>query len=156
MARTVLYSQRAQGARAKRSKTLLLPMPRASADELSLQVHIALDAMRRGRGCVSATQTLCQTMILVGLLAELGYGTATYEQMQSAESVISAAFDRGRDSDIFRFDDGDFEKFATIVTTYDAQLQRAPMSAIAEASNRLDRFRARESFEEIAGRFPRQ
>lgn len=152
MAKPVPYSQRPQAARARRAKTLLLPMPRASADELSLQVHIALDAMRRGKGCVNATQTLCQAMILVGLLAELGYGAATYEQMQNAETVISAAFDRGRDSDVWRFDDGDFEKFATIVTTYDTQLQRAPMSAIAEASNRLDRFRAGESFEEIAGR----
>nr|WP_229518191.1 hypothetical protein [Paraburkholderia terrae] len=152
MARTAPYFQRSQAARARRAKTLLLPMPRTSADELSLQVHIALDAMRRGKGCTNATQTLCQAMILVGLLAELGYGTATYEQMQSAEAIISAAFDRGRDSDVWRFDDGDFEQFASIVTTYDTQLQRAPMSAIAEASNRLDRFRAGESFEEIAGR----
>lgn len=152
MARTAPYFQRSQAARARRAKTLLLPMRRTSADELSLQVHIALDAMRRGKGCANATQTLCQAMILVGLLAELGYGTATYEQMQSAEAIISAAFDRGRDSDVWCFGDDDFEQFALIVTTYDAQLQSAPMSAIAEASNRLDRFRAGESFEEIAGR----
>nr|WP_225031093.1 hypothetical protein [Paraburkholderia sp. XV] len=152
MARTAPYFQRSpQAVRARRAKTLLLPMPRASADELSLQVHIALDSMRRGKGCVNATQTLCQAMILVGLLAELGYGTATYEQMQRAEAIISAAFDRGRDAGVWSFSDGDYAHFALIVTTYDAQLQRAPMSAIAEASNRLDRFRAGESFEEIAG-----
>ncbi|CAE6863474.1 hypothetical protein R69746_07942 [Paraburkholderia aspalathi] len=124
-------------------------MPRASADELSLQVHIALDALRRGCGNVQAAQTMTQAMILTGLLAEAGYGTATFDQMQSAESVISAAFDRGRDTGVWILDEDGFAQFATIATTYDYQLQRAPLSAIADASDRLDRFRAGESFDQV-------
>ncbi|CAB4052619.1 MULTISPECIES: hypothetical protein [Paraburkholderia] len=53
---------------------MLLPMPRAEVDRVCLQVHVALDAMRRGSGNVNAAQTLCQVMILTGLLAEAGYG----------------------------------------------------------------------------------
>ncbi|MGY6123693.1 hypothetical protein ACW9YQ_34230 (plasmid) [Paraburkholderia strydomiana] len=121
-------------------------MPRAAADELSLQIHLALDAMRRAQGNASTAQTLCQAMILVGLLADLGYGDATAEQMRSAEKVISAAFDQGRDSGVWRLDDDGFMQFAIIATTYDEQLRRAPMSAMAEASNRLDRFRQGEPF----------
>ncbi|WP_429289886.1 hypothetical protein [Paraburkholderia sp. CI3] len=147
MARTLPFCRNPQAARARRAKTPLLPMPRATSDELSLQAHVALDAMRRGQGNVSAAQTLCQVMILTGLLAEAGYGSATFEQMQCAERVITSAFDRGRDSGVWMLDDDGFAQFATIVATYDYQLQRAPVAAIADASERLDRFRAGESFD---------
>ena len=122
-------------------------MPRAEADRLALQVHIALDAMRRGQGNAAAAQTLCQVMILTGLLAETGYGEATFEQMREAEAVICAAFDRGRDSSEWTLDEDGFRQFAVIASTYDAQLQRAPITAIVEAGDRLERFRAGESFE---------
>ncbi|MDT8843759.1 hypothetical protein ParKJ_40895 [Paraburkholderia fungorum] len=147
MTRNIHYSRRPHVTHARRGKTLLLPMPRAAADELSLQIHLALDAMRRGKGNVSTAQTLCQAMILVGLLADLGYGAVTVEQMRSAETVISEAFDRGRDSGVWCLDEAGFLQFALIATVYDEQLRRAPMSAMAEASNRLDRFRQGEAFE---------
>jgi hypothetical protein len=145
MAKPIPFSRNPQAARARRSKALLLPLPRPAADELSLQVHIALDAMRRGRGYASAAQMLTQAMIVTGFLAEAGYGSATLEQMRGAEQAISAAFDRGRETGVWLLDDEAFAEFATIVTTYDQQLLRAPLSAIAAASDRLDRFRAAES-----------
>jgi hypothetical protein len=132
----------------RRSKAMLLPMPHAEADRVCLQVHVALDAMRRGRGNVNAAQTLCQVMILTGLLAEAGYGDATFEQMRDAESILSAAFDRGRDSGVWALDEEGFRQFATIAATYDYQMERAPLAAIADASERLERFRAGESFEQ--------
>jgi hypothetical protein len=106
--------------------------------------------MRRGAGCPSAAQTLCQAMILTGLLAEAGYGEATFEQMRRAEDAISAAFDRGRDSGLWVLDESSFKEFALIVTTYDRQLRRAPLAAVAEASDRLERFRGGESFAQMA------
>lgn len=152
MAKTIPFTRSTQAARARRAKALLLPMPRKSADELSLQVHIALDAMRRAKGCVSAAQALTQVMILTGFMAEAGYGAATFEQMRNAEQAISTAFDRGRDTGEWMLDDDAFAQFATIVTTYDYQLQRAPLSVVANASERLERFRAGESFDQSARR----
>lgn len=76
---------------------MLLPMPRATTDELALRVHLALATMRAGVGSVRNAQTVTQTMILAGFIAEAGYGAATYEQLVVAEAAISAAFDRGRD-----------------------------------------------------------
>jgi hypothetical protein len=121
-------------------------MPRTEADRLALQVHIALDAMRRRQGNAAAAQTLCQAMILTGLLAETGYGEATFEQMREAEAVICTAFDRGRDLSEWTLDEDGFQQFAVIASTYDAQLRRAPLAAIVEASDRLERFRAGGSF----------
>ncbi|MFM0756105.1 hypothetical protein [Paraburkholderia strydomiana] len=148
MNRPIPFPRTAQAARARRNKTLLLPMPRTEVDRLALQVHIALDAMRREKGNADAAKTLCQAMILMGLLAEAGYGQATFEQMRNAEEVIADAFDRGRDSDTWSLDEDGFAQFAIIVTTYDQQLRRAPLAAVAEASDRLERFRAGESFGE--------
>jgi len=150
MTRPIPFARSANAARARQKKTLLLPMPRPEAERLALQVHIALDAMRLAMGNVNAAQTLCQAMILTGLLAEAGYGEATFEQMRDAETAITDAFDRGRDHGVWSLDEDGFEQFATIVSTYDYQLRRAPLAAVADASDRLDRFRAGEPFGEAA------
>lgn len=147
MPKTLPFSRNTNAARARRAKTMLLPMPRVTADELALRVHLALATMRFGTAGVSDAQTLTQTMILTGFIAEAGYGAATYEQLVVAETAISAAFDRGRDRGEWRLDDGAASLFAAIVTTYDEQLRRAPLWAIAEASDRLDRFQAGEAYQ---------
>jgi hypothetical protein len=46
----------------------------------------------------------------------------------------------------------EFQHFATIVTTYDYQMRRAPLAAIIEAAHRLERFRAGEWFDRMAYR----
>jgi hypothetical protein len=140
MAKPIPFFRNTHAARARRAKAMLLPMPRATADELALQAHVALDALRRGQGSVPAAQTMTQAMILAGFLTEAGYGAATDEQMRDAEQAVSAAFDRGRETGEWVFDAETFALFATIVTAYDNQLQKAPLGAIADASDRLDRF----------------
>ncbi|MFM0608814.1 hypothetical protein PQR05_30215 [Paraburkholderia sediminicola] len=147
MPKTLPFSRNTNAARARRAKTMLLPMPRATADELALRVHLALATMRDCTAGVCDAQTLTQTMILTGFIAEAGYGTATYDQLVVAEAAISAAFDRGRDTGEWRLDEDAASLFAVIVTTYDEQLRRAPLWAIAEASERLDRFQAGEAYQ---------
>jgi hypothetical protein len=142
MAKTIPFRQSPQAARARKNRTLLLPLPQATSDELALRAHIALDAMRRGQGSVHAAQALTQAMILAGYLAEAGYGEATFEQMRQAESDISVAFDRGRDTGDWRLDGDAAGRFAVIVWTYDRQLRRAPLAAIVSAREQLDRFQA--------------
>ncbi|MEM5388250.1 hypothetical protein VSR68_32465 [Paraburkholderia phymatum] len=152
MTRTIPFARITQAAGTRRSKAMLLPMPRAGVDRVCLQVHVALDAMRRGSGNVNAAQTLCQVMILTGLLAEAGYGEATFEQMRDAESILSAAFDHGRNFHVWALDEEGFRQFAVIVATYDYQMQRAPLAIITDAGDRLERFRAGKSFDQMARR----
>lgn len=83
------FARTAQAARVRRSKEALLPIARAEADRVSLQVHVALDAMRRKSGNLDAACTLCQVMIVTGLLVEAGYGDATFKQMKEAEGTSS-------------------------------------------------------------------
>jgi hypothetical protein len=133
-------------ARVQRTKTMLLPMPRASADELALRVHLALAAMRAGAGSLRDAQTLTQTMMLTGFMAAAGYGAVTSEELVGAQVAISAVFDRGCDTGEWWLDDDAAGLFAVIVTTYDEQLRRAPLWEVYEANERLDRFQAAEAY----------
>ncbi|SEF13149.1 hypothetical protein SAMN02787142_7997 [Burkholderia sp. WP9] len=146
MPKTLPFAHSPNAARARRARTMLLPMSRTTADELALRIHLALAAMRAGAGSEHDAQTLTQTMILMGFIAEAGCGSATYEQPVVAEAVISAVFDRGRDTGEWRLDGEAADLFAGIVTAYDEQLRRAPLWATAEASERLDRFQAGEAY----------
>ena len=146
------FARTAQAAHVRRSKEALLPMARAEADRVSLQVHVALDAMRRKRGNLDSARTLCQVMIVTGLLVEAGYGNATIEQLKEAEKILFAALNRGRDSDVWMLEEEEFRHFANIVSTYDYQIRRAPLAALIDADHRLERFRAGESFDRMAYR----
>lgn len=142
MAQPIPLSRHTGAARARHAKAMLLPIARQTADDLALRVHLALDALHRGAGGMTDAQTLTQIMLLTGFLAESGFGSATGEQLGAAERAVSAAFDIGRETGEWKLDDAGFALFATIATNYDQQLHSAPLWAIADASERLDRFTA--------------
>ncbi|PRX92240.1 MULTISPECIES: hypothetical protein [unclassified Paraburkholderia] len=142
MAQPIPLSRHTGAARARHAKAMLLPIPRQTADDLALRVHLALDALRRGAGSMSDAQTLTQIMLLTGFLAESGFGSVTGEQLGAAERAVSAVFDTGREAGKWELDDTGFALFATIATNYDRQLRSAPLWAITDASERLDRFTA--------------
>ncbi|MBW0451293.1 hypothetical protein EN871_31945 [bacterium M00.F.Ca.ET.228.01.1.1] len=142
MAQPIPFSRHTGAARARHAKAMLLPIARQVADDLALRVHLALDTLRRSRGGVDEAQTLTQVLLLTGFLAESGFGSATREQLAAADREIAKVFDIGRDTGIWALDEGGFALFAHIATNYDQQLHRAPLWAITEASERLDRFTA--------------
>ena len=119
---------------------MLLPIARQIADDLALRVHLALDALRRGAGSKTDAQTLTQIMPLTGFLAELGFGSVSGEEFRVADRTVSAVFDIGRETGEWRLDSAGFTLFASIATNYDLQLHSAPLWAITDASERLDRF----------------
>jgi hypothetical protein len=140
MAQPIPLSRNAGAARARHAKAMLLPIPRQIADDLALRVHLALDALRRGVGSMADAQTLTQIMLLTSFLAELGFGSATGEEVGAADRAVSTAFDIGRESGEWRLDSAGVMLFARIATNYDQQLHSAPLWAITDASERLDRF----------------
>ncbi|AXE95554.1 hypothetical protein ACOCG7_14185 [Paraburkholderia sp. DD10] len=147
MAQPIPFSRHTGAARARHAKTMLLPMARQTADELALRVHLALDALRRGTGSMTDAQTLTQIMLLTGFLAESGFGSATGEQLGAAERAVSAVFDIGRETGEWGLDSAGFALFAAIATNYDKLLHSAPLWAVTDASERLDRFTAGMSYQ---------
>jgi hypothetical protein len=142
MAKMLPFSRNAQAMLARQQKAALLPVPRATADELSLRVHLALATLRRGKGGNQDAQTLTQTLILAGFLVDLGYGKLLPEQVREADKLIAACFSAGRASGEWRLDEEGAAVFMMIVSLYDWQLRSVPLWAMAEASDRLDRFTA--------------
>ena len=140
MAQPILFSRNANAMRARHAKAMLLPIARQIADDLALRVHLALDTLRRGAGSMTEAQTLTQIMLLTRFLAEVGFGSTTGEELGAADRAISAVFDIGRGTGEWKLDSPGGALFAKIATNYDRQLHSAPLWAITDASERLDRF----------------
>jgi hypothetical protein len=132
--------------RARLNKALLLPIPRAVADELSLLMHVRLDALHAGNGWMEAAQQLTEVMLLASFLAEAGYGPFSNDVLVRSDAAMAAVFEEGRRTGKWSLDVSGYELFAAIVTLHDWQLRSAPMSAISVASERLERYKAGEQW----------
>ncbi|WP_233836964.1 hypothetical protein [Paraburkholderia sp. ZP32-5] len=126
-------------ARARYAKAMLLPIARQIADDLALRVHLSLDALRRGVGSKTDAQALTQIMLLTSYLAEAGFGSMSHEEFRAADRAAASVFDTSRGRNAWKLNDAEFALFASIATNYDRQLRHAPLWAITEASERLDR-----------------
>lgn len=142
MAKTIPFPRPSDAARARRSKTMLLPIPRATADALALQVHLALSALRGDTATSGDARTLLQTQVLALTIANAGYGSLTPDEARRADDALIACFERGNREGVWRVDSEAFDALARIVTVYDGQLQSAPLWVLSEASERLDRMSA--------------
>jgi hypothetical protein len=136
--RTIPFPQRSQAGRARRSKSMLLPIPHAVANELALQVHLALAALRQG-GSSEDARALLHAHVLAQSIAEAGYGALEPEQVRVADTALIACFERGNTGGGWQLDDAGFQAIAQLVTVYDRQLQAAPLWVLTEASERLER-----------------
>ncbi|HTH60646.1 MAG TPA: hypothetical protein VL689_10890 [Paraburkholderia sp.] len=123
---------------------MLLQIPRATADALALQVHLALSALRGGSATANDARTLLQTQVLALTIANAGYGGLTPDEVRRADEALIACFERGNRDGVWHIDGESFEALSRIVTVYDGQLQSAPMWVLADASARLDRMSAGE------------
>lgn len=141
MARSIPFHCSSSAVRAGQAKALQLPLPRATADALSLRYHIALEAMRTGNGYPAAVHTLTAMMLLTQFLAGAGYGRISSEARIESERSITDAFNTGNEQGEWMFDDVGYAHFAAIVSVHDFQLYSAPMSAIIAAGERLDRLK---------------
>ncbi|WP_321899851.1 hypothetical protein [Paraburkholderia heleia] len=93
-----------------------------------------------------AAQTLLEAIVLTGFLAEAAHGEFDAGRWTEAEQAVCDAIDRGNQTDHWSLESSDLAKLEEIVTLYDLQLRAAPLSAVAEASDRLTRFKAPQSY----------
>jgi len=144
MAKTIPFPRTSDASRARRSKTMLLQIPRSTADALALQVHLALSALRGESATCRDAQTLLHTQVLALTIADAGYGDLSPEVARRADDALIACFERGHREGVWRLDGEAFEALSRIVTVYDGQLQSAPLWVLTDASERLDRMSAGE------------
>jgi len=141
MARTLPFPCSPQARRALLAKLALVPMPKQEADVLSLHAHCALQALLDGRGWVSGVQSLTEVLILTSFVAEVGYGEISSQTWIGAEAALNAAFKAGRETGIWEIDSTRLNCVGAVLAAHDAQLARAPLGVLANASERLERLK---------------
>jgi hypothetical protein len=134
------------------TKAQLLPIPRATANELALHAHLAVEALRVGVADIAPAQLIAETMLLVRFLTEAGHGTFSHEELIDADCIMAAVFDAGHASGSWFLPAEDVAEFAMIVSLYDQQLQRASLAAVTAACDRLERFKAGEVYQPLQKR----
>jgi hypothetical protein len=134
------------------TKAQLLPIPRATANELALHAHLSFEALRAGATDIASAQHIAETMLLVRFLAETGHGEFSHEALIEADAVMATVFDAGQAHGNWIFPDEFADDFAFIVSLYDRQLQRASLAALTVACERLDRFKAGEAYQPLQKR----
>ncbi|GAB5097029.1 MULTISPECIES: hypothetical protein [unclassified Caballeronia] len=152
MSRTLPFQRSPQASRARLSKAQLLPIPRAVANELALQVHLSLQALRAGATDIAPAQQITEAMLLARFLSEAGHGDFSHDALMAADRIMAEVFDGGRESGTWTLAPEAFEQIAAIVSLYDHQLQRATLAALTTASERLDRFKAGEAYQPMQQR----
>jgi hypothetical protein len=142
MANTFPFAQTMQAARARINRTMLLPMPRATVDELALRLHLSLDTLRRGQGNITHAQAVLEAVIVTAFLVDGGYGSMTRDRLEAALRDLDRVFEQGRETGVWQLEEGLADLVAEIVTAHDRQLRKAPLWAVSDASDRLERFKA--------------
>nr|WP_050456070.1 hypothetical protein [Candidatus Burkholderia verschuerenii] len=152
MSRTLPFKRSSQSMRVQLTKAQLLPIPRAVANELALQAHLAVEALRAGATDIAPAQQVTEVMLLTKFLADAGHGEFSNDALASADRAIAAVFDAGRDSGVWALPSEECDSFSAIVSLYDHQLQRATLGALTVASERLERFKAGEPYQQAQKR----
>ncbi|MCA7955729.1 hypothetical protein LGM43_36435 [Burkholderia seminalis] len=136
-----------QAADSRKAKSWLLPMSRQDADRVALRYHIALAAVRTGRGTRMHLQLLLQMSVLASLIGH-AYGAALCpDAIRKVEQSLLEGFSRGEQTDTWTLDEEAIELCAAIATHHDHQLGTVPLAAIDDAARRLDRFLSHQSYD---------
>lgn len=114
------------------TKDQLLPLPAESVRALSLEAHIALSVLRRGRGEAMQIGCLAKTIYLAYFMRDITPG-AEIDQFQTAELIVENCIDRALRGEQWELRETDYSAIERILLLYDAQLAAAPAYRFADA-----------------------
>jgi hypothetical protein len=124
---------------ARGSKALLLPMPRADAEAMALQVRLSFEAVRNQRGSRADAICMAQSVLLTSFLTEKGHGLLDLEAIRKVEVDVLAELDRNGVGNGWNFPDQLLQPLLDVVNEHDRQLREVRFGAIVDALERLDR-----------------
>jgi hypothetical protein len=104
----------------------LSPLPAHVGNQFSLRYHIALEAMRMGKGSAAISQALLEMVMTAGLLADRGHGLLDYEQTRNAQGAIAKATTDGLKTKQWCLPQDGFDALCALATEHDIQLRHAP------------------------------
>ena len=128
-----------QSSRKPLGKTMLLPHTVTFVHEQSLHWHLALAAFRVGKGNGDLLAELVKALYLAWYLQEAGFGAADRELYLDAERMLDAAA-RNASKNVWLIEAADCLPITRILDLHEQQLQRAPVSAVGKARQRVLHF----------------
>jgi hypothetical protein len=131
---------------ARLNRTMLVPMPRSHAEELSLQHHAAYESLRMKQGSEHGLATLLQMVVVTAFVDEARRHELRTDVIKVAEQAINEALERGRAGAGWFLDGQGEEIIAALIAWHDDQLRNAPLTTFAEALERLERLRDGRSY----------
>lgn len=125
--------------RKPRTKDQLLPLPSNTIRTLSLEGHIALCVLRRGRGEAVQIGRLSQIVYLSYFLRDVTVAGSDIEQFRVAELVVESCVSRALNGEQWELKDDEYAALERILLLYDAQLAAAPAYRFADAWQQFER-----------------
>ncbi|WP_250500993.1 hypothetical protein [Caballeronia sp. GAWG1-5s-s] len=129
------------------TRAQLLPIAPATARVFSLKNHLALVAMRNGRGNAALASELIKTLYLTYFVSETDRLDPPFATFLKAETVLRACIRDSETADAWGIADDQCEAIEAVLCAHDTQLASAPLHQIEVAKGRLERILK-------AGRFP--
>ncbi len=121
------------------TKLLLLPLPKATVDNLSLVSHLALATCRAGHGNRYQIFELARTIYLSYFIWEEGYGASDGDMYRAAEAMLDALSASAYSADVWALDSESAVLVEVVLRTFDDQLSFVPAGIYQKCSTRLAR-----------------
>lgn len=123
----------------RKDALLLLPMPRAEADELVLMYRAALEAAKLGYTDASLTRRLFTAVLLTRFLTEAGHGLLNAHVLEEADKQLTTTYEHGNETGDWTCLPETIALLTRILNEHDRQLRETPLHILLDASDRLDR-----------------
>jgi hypothetical protein len=120
-----------------RSKAMLLPLPQGLFNHLSVEQHLKLEALYRGRGEPAFMGTMAEILFVACFMAEDGFGSGHDDVILGAQNHLFSAHQRGLDQGVWSFDAAAYASFCKLLTLHADQLRQAPAYAVFKANERM-------------------
>ncbi|CAL8481188.1 Fis family transcriptional regulator (plasmid) [Caballeronia sp. S22] len=120
---------------------MLLPLPAATTEKMSLQFHLALAACRKaGNGNSYQFNDLLRALYITHHLQEMGFGSLPMQVFACAEFGMNAALSKRKQNQAWFVDARTASLLEQILALHDCQLGAIRMKDLTAAIEQLERF----------------
>ncbi|MFP3637426.1 hypothetical protein [Paraburkholderia sp. SIMBA_054] len=121
-------------------KRALLPLPRATVDQISLGNHLALAACSGSGGSAHLFNELVRALYLTFYIGEMGYAAGTVELYRAAESGLEHSITRGNEDGTWVLEASARQLLEEVLRIHDNQLGSARAGDFMMAEQKLSQF----------------
>jgi hypothetical protein len=119
---------------------MLLPLPAAKVRSFSLENHLALAAMRSGKGSVDQMSCLLKTVYLAYFLRDAVQLDSDIDSFRLCENALEVSAANAQVGRGWTLPDSTHEVLATVLALHDQQLLLVSAHQFSAAWRRLQRF----------------